>query len=421
MKKLLIASSAIVGVSMLATTASAAGVTGGGSYTFTVNMGGADKASDAMTFGAGNYSFFVSAEKTTDTGLTLTGASHIDGKDSGQAAVWDEATAAIAGGFGTVSFSNEGGSATGMASGASGLSVSWNDINDIIKTNENGIGGAGVGPSDGGNTVTYTSPNISGFKAGITLGRNGGNSEFDASKEYGAYDEVTVDGTATVEATDGNNVNVITDESSQSLVPVKSFENMNREYTGYAFSYNVAGATIAYASGTETASIDVKGYEGDDADYNGKHEETWSGTKLSVRYATGPLTVGYSVTTKGEKEVSTPGKDGAFKATEDKGDLANLETNETEIGVSYNYGAGTVSYVMATEDVGVDTNSSNDVVGSAENVTTSIIAVSHSVGDGVKVFFEQHSGSVDIEYSPTETKDSRESVSEIVLGLGLTF
>ncbi|MCH9852144.1 MAG: porin [Alphaproteobacteria bacterium] len=381
MKKLLIASSAIVGVSMLATAANAANVTAGGSYTFKVWMSGADNASDAMTFASGNYSFFVNAEKTTDSGLTFTGATHIDGKDSGVAAVWDEATAAIAGGFGTVSFSNEGGNASSMAPSATGITVSSEGIDDVIDN----AGDAGVGTSDSGNTVTYTSPNISGFKAAITLGRNGGNTEIDASKESGL-----AEGATEFSLRDDDGI----------------AHNANTEYTGFAFSYAIAGATIGYASGSETRGVEVKGLTTDSL--NGKYEESWSGTKLSVRYATGPLTVGFSTVTKDAPEITTAGTKGD-KLT--GAALADKDSNETAIGVSYNYGAGTVSYVQASEDF-----SDKKADAKAEDLTTSIIAVKHTVSDGMNVFFEQHSGSADI-----DIEAGYESVSEAIIGLTISF
>ncbi len=509
MKKLLIASSAIVGVSMLAATAHAANVTAGGSYSFEVQMGGADNASDAMTFSGGTYDFSFSVEKTTDSGLTLTGASHIDSAGPGGAAVWDEAAAAIAGDFGTISFSNDGGGVAGMAPGANGLAASG-DVDDFIK-----LGGAqtagdrGVGAS--GNTFSYTSPNISGFKAGITLGRNGGNNEYDAAKE-GDLSDIEYDRTWTRQHTpidvavedDPNTKYVVeygndnfseNDYTETAIAPsFGNLDNINTEYTGIAFSYSIAGLTFGFAQGSQTKSIDVKGFtsttetevrdndtvdpddltpetqtvevfvtdedgdpltgdregeteiitvaeqdaryeaarkksvdeDGEDPDeeyagnsttttttdntpLNGKYEETWSGTKLSIRYATGPFTVGYSATTIGEKEITVGGR--KLPASTTAGGKADGEINETVIGVSYNYGAGTVSYVTASEDWA---SQSGD---SAETLTTNLIAVSHSLGDGLSVYFENHAGSTESDSSNT----AYESVSENVLGIKLTF
>ncbi len=395
MKKLLIASSAIVGVSMLATSAHAANVTAGGSYSFEVQMGGADNASDAMTFSGGTYDFSVSAEKTTDSGLTLTGATHLDSAGAGGAAVWDESAGAIAGDFGTISFSNDGGGVSSMAPGANGLSASG-DVDDFIKIDGTSAtaGDRGVGAT--GNTFSYTSPNISGFKAGITLGRNGGNSEIDYSKEDGAP---------------ANGFALFEEDANGDLL----YPNANTEYTGIAFSYSVAGATIGFAQGSETTSIDVKGLV-DDADTadtdesasNGKHESTSSGTKLSIRYATGPLTVGLSQTTVGEAEFTYAG---TKEPASTGGNLANAEVNEMVIGISYNYGAGTVSYVTASEDWSKDGDPT-----AAETLTTNLLAVSHSVGDGLSVYFENHAGSTVL-----DNEDGYDSVSENVIGLKLTF
>ncbi len=400
MKKL-ITISAILATSMFAISAHAEGITAGGSYSFEAHMGGADNASDAMVFSGGSYDFFLNVEKITDSELILIGATTLEGANSGEAALWDESTGAIIGDFGTITFSNDGGSVVSMAPGANGVSASG-DVGDFIKLNgETTAGDRGVDPPDGGNTISYNSPNFSGFKTGITLGRNGGRSKIDLSEQ-----DVTITKT---EYTNG-------DVAARYSIP----DDTNTEYMGVAVSYSSGGATIGYAIGTATSTIHVKGIkntvdETDDDGFNeailnGKYQDVWGGVKTSIRYNAGALTVGYSTTVAGVKDRFVASK--KIPTPTDEGTLANLKTNERVLGVSYNYGDGTVSYVTASEDY-----SKQGDAETAETLTTNLIAVSHSLADGLSLYFENHTGSIDIDNS----NDEYESVSENVIGIRITF
>ncbi len=382
MKKLLIASSAIIGAGMLASTAVAANnITLGGSYTFTIDLGGNDNASDSMTFGGGSYSFYGSASKTTDSGLVLSGATHLDGNDADGGANWDTSTGSIAGDFGVVSFSNEGGSAVGMVSSGHGKSVSWNDAAGSGAGNAGG--GAGIGAGED-STVTYTSPNINGLTFGYTMAENGGNSEIDFEKESGSGADFS-----------------ITDDGAGG----------HTSYTGLGVKYSTAGLTVGYASASSSTAITVKG--SDAATDDGEYSTGWSGSKLSLGYATGPFAVTYSTVTKEADDVKTAGE--ATKVT-DKGAIAAADTNETAIGVSYNYGAGTVSYVTSTEDVADPTVASGEE-GKAEDVAATTLAVSHGLSNGITVRFEQHAGKAELDAS----KDGFETFSQNLITVSLNF
>ncbi len=404
MKKLLITTTAIIGASMIAATAHAEkSLSVGGGYTSSIYLGGDDTTTDSMTFAGSTFSININASRTTDTGLTLSAATHLDGGKHEGAASWDGTSAAIAAGFGTISFSNDGSGAAGVNS-ATGLSVSWNSISDEVITGlplqgttdaTVGIGGAGIGASN--NTVTYTSPNINGLTVGYTMAENGGNSESDVSK-----------GETSAAKGEGH-----------------------VSYSGFGIKYNMAGLSVAYASASQTNSHTVKGWEDTDAgglgDYdndpatpdttsNGKYSESWSGTAVSVGYTVGGFSVGYSSVTKEHDPDTIAGV--KAKELEDVGAIANRDTNETAYGLSYNYGAGTVSYVSASEDVGQIGD--DEVKG---DISNTILAVSHDLANGITVGFEQHSANVETDYQGLDADEAGtyEAASENIITIGLNF
>ncbi len=314
MKKLLITTTAIIGASMIASAAHAeSNVSASGSYTSIINLGGDDTVNDSMTFGGSTFDLAVNASKTTDAGLKLSAATSLDITGVDDPTTGNETSAAIAAGFGTVSFSNDGGSAAGVTT-AEGLSPSWNGFSDQI--NGSVPSNAGIGAS--GNSITYTSPNINGLTFGYTMAENGGNSEYDASKEGTLVDS---------------------DNNDAFTAP----EDRHTSYTGFGIKYSMAGAFVNFGSSSQETSVTVKGEENEDL--NGKYGSSWSGSALSLGYATGPFAVRYSSVTKEHDPVTIAGT--KADKEENIGTIADTDTNEVQIGFSFNYGAGKISYVQA--------------------------------------------------------------------------
>ncbi len=384
MKKLLMTTTAIIGASMIAATANAEKTLSvGGNYTSIINMGGDDTANDSMTFGGSTFDMNINASKTTDSGLALSAATSLDVTGAGTNTTANETSAAIAASFGTIGFSNDGGSAAGVNT-AEGLSVAWNGFSDQIKGSV--PSNAGVGAS--GNSITYTSPNINGLTFGYTMAENGGNSEVDYEKEGGSFD-----------GSDSDAIDALIDSGHTS-------------YSGFGVKYNIAGLSVAYASASQETSITVKG--DDDDNDNGVWSEGWSGTGLSLGYATGPFAVRYSTVTKTPDALKAGGY--TVVASTDAGIVADFDTNEVQIGFSYNYGAGTISYVSATEDVNKDG-------GTAQDATNTILAVSHNLANGLTVGFEQHTANTEIDSSnnASDTDTTIDSASESMITIRLNF
>ncbi len=369
MKKLLITTTAIIGASMIAATAHAEKTLSvGGNYTSVINLGGDDTANDSMTFGGSTFDINVNASKTTDSGLALSAATSLDVTGVDDPTTGNETSAAIAAGFGTIGFSNDGGSAAGIST-AEGLSVTWNGFNDQIKGSV--PDNAGVGAS--GNSITYTSPNINGLTFGYTMAENGGDSESDASKG-----EVPTDG--------------------------------HTSYTGFGIKYSMAGAFFNFGSASSTTSHTIKG--NDDAMLNGENSTGWSGTAMGLGYSTGPISVRYSTVTKTPDAAKVFGEE--ITASTDAGIVADGDTNEVQIGFSFNYGAGTFSYVSASEDVN---DTKDDTGATAATATNTIIGVSHNLANGLTVGYEMHTADAELDSS----KAGLESASESMITIRLNF
>ncbi len=420
MKKLLITTTAIIGASMIAATAHAeSNVSASGNYTSSIYLGGDDTKTDSMTFGGSTFDLSINASKTTDSGLALSASTSLDVTGVDDPTTGNETSAAIAAGFGTISFSNDGASAAGITE-AGGLTQSWNGLGDGVITDLQGkksIAGNAGGIVATGQSITYTSPNINGLTFGYTMAESGGDSETDVEKE----------------GTSGVNNAGYTRPDLDSVGQTS--------YAGFGVKYSMAGAYVNIGSASQTTSYTVKGEDADtmiDHDYdtdtamvsaNGEYSQGWSGTAIGLGYSTGPFSVRYSSITRESDDEKAAGQTVKIDSKY-KGAIASNNTNETQIGVSFNYGAGTVSYVSATEDAiksgreamtiqgfTVPADPSASDVEKAEDVTNTIIAVSHNLANGLTVGFEQHTADVEIDVS----KAGYESASESIITIGLNF
>ena len=233
MKKLLKASTAIVGVALIASSAHA-GLEISGTGRLLISMGGDAPGADTMQFDAEGYYIGFSGSKKTDSGLTLSGGAYlndtvINGVDNASAS-WDKTNLALSGGFGKIEISNKGdasnlsGSATYLDAAdygfdglspiinASGLPKRKADI-DTVDANNNEFrddGSPPISPSAnspvftigniardsklnftktyieiprGTTRINYYLPNIAGFSAGFSIMDSGGDGEFNAKTD----------------------------------------------------------------------------------------------------------------------------------------------------------------------------------------------------------------------------------------------
>ena len=468
MKKLLQASTAIIGVAMIASSAHA-NLEISGTGILGISLGSGEGSSDTMQFDQVGYYIGFSGSKKTDSGLTLSGGAYLDdskgfnterdGQNSeieknadSNAATWDKTNFAISGDFGKVEVSNKNdasdlsGYSGYIAPGAAGLD-GYGQLKPTgyYKTN--------MEIPRGLTRISYFSPNINGFSAGFSMMESGGDSEFVAKTEasatsfsYESKPVLAADGTTVINAAlpvattlvqaqalpewteavgayDKAKAKASTDAASghQSAIAIGvkyvSPFGLTVGYgnTSYARSYTVKGYqassfTTTTGDFTEKAAIDEAFAAATDPDnINGEYSSGWTGTRLNIGYAIGPVSFGYTSTTK-EGDVK---KVAGVELKDDRkteAQKADLDDVNTTIGLSYNYGAGTVGYNSQTEDYAGKGDK-------AETATVTVIGVIHTITPGVQAYLNQISG----EDNYDKSKEGLESASELVIGLNVSF
>ena len=196
MKKLLQASTAIIGVAMIASSAHA-GLEISGTGRLMISMGGDLPGADSMQFDTEGYYIGFSGSKKTDSGLTLSGGAFLnDSKNfitesDNVNASWDKTNFAISGGFGKVEVTNKG-DASNLSGTATYLEAAEYGF-DALTPAINGVGGTGtafyktsIEVPRGTTRINYYSPNINGFSAGFSMMESGGDAEYNGAKEGGS-------------------------------------------------------------------------------------------------------------------------------------------------------------------------------------------------------------------------------------------
>ena len=403
MKKLLQASTAIIGVAMIASSAHA-NLEISGTGRLMISLGSDYPGADSMQFDAEGYYIGFSGSKKTDSGLTLSGGAYLGDSKSfveegdNIAVDWDKTNFAISGDFGKVEVTNKG-DASGLSGTATYLEAAEYGYDGLTPLMNNvTAGGTGtywyltnIEVPRGTTRINYYSPNISGFSAGFSMMESGGNSEHDVTKDGAVAPALDADGmpTAAVDVSKGH----------------KSAIALGFKYVS-AF-----GLTFGYGSTSYSQSLTVK--NGTTAE-NGEWSSGWSGTRINLGYKTGPFSAGFTTTTKENDLGKAAGVEGTKLSD---GESADANLNNTVIALKYNYGAGSVSFLTKTEDVAkLNADGTKDLTKS-ENIASSIISVSHTVTPGVNAYFQ--SVSVEGEFDGSNAK--RDSASELILGLTVSF
>ena len=495
MKKLLQASTAIIGVAMIASSAHA-GLEISGTGILGISLGSGEGKSDTMQFDQVGYYIGFSGSKKTDSGLTLSGGAFLDDskafntEEDDIPAVWDKTNFAIAGGFGKVEVSNKGdasnlsGYSGYIAPGAGGLDGYGQLVPmGYYKTN--------MEIPRGLTRINYYSPNINGFSAGFSMMESGGDSEYNGKKENGPFEgrissalqslqapaqranpittafDALADGATAAQITAARE----TDATAQTAelarldaldaplitanavvanaIVAGTATTSNPDGTGYSDLVTEArekaagghqsaiaigvkyvstfGLTFGYGTTTYSQSKTLKGITAnvstlsDDAaanaiinsgianDVNGEYSNGWTGTRLNLGYSAGPFSVGYTSTVKEFAVAKIAGVE-QKDARKTEAQKANLDNVNTTIGLSYNYGAGTVGLNTESEDYAGKGDK-------AETTTVTVIGVIHTITPGVRAYLNQISGEGNYDVS----KEGLESASELVIGLNVSF
>ena len=448
MKKLLKASTAIVGVALIASSAHA-NLEISGTGILGISLGSGEGSSDTMQFDQVGYYIGFSGSKKTDSGLTLSGGAFLDDSKGfnqeidGIPATWDKTNFAISGDFGKVEVSNKGdasnlsGYSGYVAPGAGGL----DGYGQLVPT---GYYKTNMEIPRGLTRINYYSPNINGFSAGFSMMESGGDSEYNAKTEASAAsfsaeisnDAIAVDDTVVLAAGTAVWQTAVADYDAAKAAAAKNAESGHQSAIAIGVKYvSPFGLTFGYGNTSYARSYTVKGYQAssvsrataftdnkdaietafaaatDPAEINGEYSSGWTGTRLNIGYSIGPVSFGYTSTTKEDDVAKIAGVE-QKDARETEGQKADQDNVNTTIGLSYNYGAGTVGYNSQTEDYqGIKDDTK------AETATVTVIGVVHTITPGVQAYLNQISGEADYDKS----KEGFESASELVIGLNVSF
>jgi hypothetical protein len=185
MRKLLLTSSALVAAASISTNALAADVSVTGEFEWAYKEQGSDiQAQDGDSFVTDNEVIIMFTNKT-DSGLTIEGKWDVDADNAGaHGGSTDESALYISGGFGKLAlgFDDEVNDAFGMA-----------EI-DLIDEDYNGadasatiLTSAGESGASDANSVSYFTPAIGGFKAGVSVRDSGASATTDMSAFGASY------------------------------------------------------------------------------------------------------------------------------------------------------------------------------------------------------------------------------------------
>ena len=428
MKKLLQASTAIVGVAMIASSAHAA-LEISGTGRLMISMGGDAPGADTMQFDTEGYYVGFSGSKKTDSGLTLSGGAYLndskgftDDSDNVNAS-WDKTSFAISGDFGKVEVTNKGDASnlSGTATYLEAAEYGFDALTPLL--NEAGFGKTNIEVPRGTTRINYFSPNINGFSAGFSMMESGGDSTYDVKKEGPIGSSVDVVGTPGTRDGDGNLILVDTDTVAEGTVGDLDNPHQSAIALGVKYVSNF-GLTFGYGNTTYSKSITV---EGGTAAENGEYSTGWTGTRINLGYSVGAFSAGFTTTTQEndlEKRAGKEGvlRNGVFVTTGDNakladGDKAGNDSNNTVIALKYNYGAGSVSYLTKTEDVAKRKADGTTDLKATEDISASIISVSHTITPGVNAYLQ----SVSADYELDRSTKERDSASELILGLTVSF
>jgi hypothetical protein len=266
MRKLLLTSTALVAASSMInyTYAADVSVTGGFEWGYT-DQNSEIAASNGDSFRVDNEVVITFSNKT-DTGLTITGRYDVDG----DAAVVDESSLSISGGFGTIRLGQDDGVEDAFGIGEGDL---------VGEEQAFAVGSASIltQASESGNTddnkISYFTPAMGGLTAGVSFTDSGANegTSTDRTSMGAAYSMAFAGGSATIEynqgstesATAGGNstdhVNygvTITMGAIQGIVSTATRENgtSDEEATGFALKYDMGGGM--YVAGMVTNADD---------------------------------------------------------------------------------------------------------------------------------------------------------------------
>jgi predicted porin len=198
MRKLLLTSTALVAATSMINYASAdVSVSGGFEWGYT-SQSSQIAASNGDSYRVDNE-VVISFTNKTDTGLTITGRSDVDG----DAASVDESSITIAGGFGTIRLGQDDGAADafGVDEGdLVGEDAGYAAGSSSILTNASGSG------NNDNNKIAYFTPAMGGLKAGVSFEDTGANAAANTDRtEYGASYSMTMgDASVVVEFNQGD-------------------------------------------------------------------------------------------------------------------------------------------------------------------------------------------------------------------------
>ena len=244
MRKILLASTALVAMTSVSAIAADISISGVTEFKYTNNT---EEATDESTFGV-ESDIAIKFSNTTDSGITTTMTYGIDDADGGA----DDMNASMTGDFGKILIVN-GGADDGLVEGMTDVVNFASDGSDLAF----GVG-TGVG---GGNSISYQLPTL---VEGLTVAVQHSNVKDDENFGYG-----------------------LTYNAGFATIRVASMDNNTAENTAASISATVAGVGVGY----ESVSSQVIG--GD--------ETTFKGYGLSYALADG-IKLGYEA---GDKEVGT--------------------------------------------------------------------------------------------------------------------
>ena len=158
MKKILLATTALIAVGGVSAASADISITGASEFKYRSWSDNTDETGDANKNDYGNTtSFYIKAERTLDNGMTITGYTGQDGSDG----AFDDSGFAIMGDFGTLGFwGSESGDAFATATDVTPDESHTIDAGDALYAT----------PADehlNGADVSYRSPNIAGFEFAI--------------------------------------------------------------------------------------------------------------------------------------------------------------------------------------------------------------------------------------------------------------
>ena len=310
MRKILLASTALVALGVSAASADIS-ISGSGKWTYSSWSTGADAAGASNTTAATAMGITVASSFASDSGLTY-GTSHTltDGAADGSKVY-------VTGSFGEVRF---GGDSAGDAFKTNA------DVTDGESAVAAGFHGASVTGASGTNGISYFTPSVNGFSAGVSYG--------DAGAAAGANDDATEVGAK------------YTQSVGDATVTLKyASTDVSETDAGAADGYSATSMGASVAMGDLAITVSSNGKK---ADTSGAGDE--SGTGIGVSYV---LSEGLTLK--------------AHTMSSDDNDNASVDNSETAASLTYVIAPGLTGNVAYTD---------SETAGKTGTATTAYLKVS---------------------------------------------